>query len=104
MTSLAADSLQKFTIFLPEYLKGWQLFRTSKLSTGFRVSRQAMGNAFVFPCFSKLLEIYCLLIEGHVCIWSQIYKQKFFIMDCVGEHSIFFCLMPLCFYNASKVA
>jgi hypothetical protein len=79
MTTLAADALQKHTIFLPEYLTGWQLFRTTKFSTGFRVSRQAVENTFVFSCFSRLPEIYCLLVEGHFFIWSQMYTQKFFL-------------------------
>jgi len=63
-----------------------------------------MENIFVFSWFSKLPEIYCMLVEGHICIWSQTYTQKFFIMDCVGERSIFLCLMPLFSYNVSKVA
>ena len=73
MASLAADVLQKRNVFLPEYLTGSQLFRATKISTGFRVSRQAMENTFVFSCFSKLPEIYCLLVRGNICIWSQIY-------------------------------
>jgi len=78
MTTLAADALQKHTIFLPEYLTGWQLFRTTKFSTGFRVSRQAVENTFVFSCFSKLPEIYCLLVEGHFFyLVSDVYTKIF---------------------------
>ena len=104
MTSLVADAMQKHILLLTDYLAGWQLFRTTKISTGFRVLRQAVENTFMFSCFSKLPEIYRLLAEGHICIWSQMYTQKFFIMGCVGEQSIFLCLMPLCSYSVSKVA
>jgi hypothetical protein len=75
ITLLAADALQKHNIFLPEYLTGWHLLRTTKILTGFPVSRQAVENTFVFSCFSKLPEIYCLLVEGHFCVWSRMNTQ-----------------------------
>jgi hypothetical protein len=104
MISLAADAMQKQTASLPEYPECWRLFRTTKISAGFRVSRQSLENtlcSLVFPSFRKF---FVWLLKDTFVFGLRCIHKNVFIMDCEGEQSIILCVMLLYSCTLSKAA